>query len=177
MPAVPSPSPPGPVERFIAALLSAIKDNLATCSTCMDQDSISVGSCEMAKFAGTCDGYCIRNCCVSLSFAGLSNAMGWTFPRSLPSNERRSATTLSSPFRCWDAKQHWYSVSKVAIFRATWRWARCAPPMRRPDGRSCGATRWPKCCGQWPGCSSRSPRTRGKRARYLSPSRGTPTGC
>jgi hypothetical protein len=87
----------------------------------MDQDSISVGSCEMAKFAGTCEGYCARKQLVSSSFAGLSNAIGWDFPRSPPSNESRSATTLSSPFRCCDARQHLYSVRTVAIFLATWR--------------------------------------------------------
>ena len=52
-----TPPAPGSVVRLIAAFLSAVKYDSATSSTCVAQDFISPGSCEIAKLVGTCEGY------------------------------------------------------------------------------------------------------------------------
>ena len=59
--AVSGPPPPGSVVTFVTVLLS-IKYDSAVCSTSVTQDNILLGSCEVTKLVGICDG---RGCGIS----------------------------------------------------------------------------------------------------------------
>jgi hypothetical protein len=47
---------PSPVTVFVAAFLSAVKDNAAISGTEETQDKILLGDCDLAEFAEICSG-------------------------------------------------------------------------------------------------------------------------
>ena len=91
--AVANPPAPGSVVALVASFLPSIKYDSTVCNTHVAQDNISLGRCDMAKFAGICEGRRRWNRLVRISSGGLSNASGWFFPpRSEPAKDSQLAT-------------------------------------------------------------------------------------